>query len=255
MLDNALKVIGGLTLNQFECDWRGNYLLELGDKLSLTTKDNEVVYSYLLDDVISYDGTYRQVSKWHYEESEAETAENPTNLGDALYKTFARVDKVSNQIDIVAAEAEANTNRLAAIALNTDSIAASVSRIQESVETTETALNAELATLTNKVEAAITAEGLQLAIQQELANGVDKVYTSTGFAFDADGLRISKTGSEMETTLDEDGLKVYRDNTQVLTADNTGVNGINMTVRQYLIVGGSRFEAYGSGRTGCFWID
>ena len=59
----------------------------------------------------------------------------------------------------------------------------------------------------------------------------------------------------METLLDEDGLSVFRDNTEVLTADNTGVNGINMTVRQYLIVGGSRFEAYGAGRTGCFWVD
>ena len=99
----------------------------------------------------------------------------------------------------------------------------------------------------------MTSDAVKLSIREELANGVDKVYTSTGFSFDADGLRVSKTGSEMDTLLDEDGLTVYRNNTEVLTADNTGVNGINMTVRQYLIIGGSRFEAYGN-RTGCFWI-
>ena len=138
--------------------------------------------------------------------------------------------------------------------MDTGSITATVNRLEETTTAALTGVNDELATLNSRVEAAMTAEGVKLSIQEELANGVDKVYTSTGFSFDANGLRVSKSGSEMASLLDEDGLSVFRDNTEVLTADNTGVNGINMTVRQYLIVGGSRFEAYGSGRTGCFWI-
>lgn len=254
LLETAIANVGGLTINQFNCKWRGNFLIEIGDKISLMTKDNKQVYSYLLDDVITYDGSFTQESKWSYTENNEETASNPATLGEALKQTFAKVDKVNKQIDIVAAQGEENSHSIAALQLNTDSIFTSVSKMEESTNAALNGVNGELSTLTNKVEAAMTAEAVKLSIQEELANGVDKVYTSTGFSFDSEGLRVSKTGSEMESLLDEDGLTVYRDNTEVLTADNTGVNGINMTVRQYLIVGGSRFEAYGGGRTGCFWI-
>ena len=254
LVDAALTAVGGLTINQFECDWRGNFLLEIGDKISLTTKDNKKVYSYVLDDVISYDGAFAEKTRWSYSSEETEEETNPTNLGEALKMTFAKVDKVNKQIDIVASEAEANKSNIAALRINTESIGASVSSIEERTNNLESGINDEITTLTKKVDAAMTSDAVKLSIRAELANGVDKVYTSTGFSFDADGLRISKTGSEMDTLLDEDGLTVYRNNTEVLTADNTGVNGINMTVRQYLIVGGSRFEAYGS-RTGCFWIN
>lgn len=254
LVDNALAAVGGLTINQFSCSWRGNYLVEIGDKISFETKDGETVYSYLLDDAITFDGTLTQQTQWAYTDTQGESVDNPTNLGEALRQTFAKVDKANKQIEIVAGETETNRHNITALQMNTDSILASVSKMETENNTTIDALNSELQTITNKVDAAMTAESVKLSIQEELARGVDKVYTSTGFSFDADGLRVSKTGSEMETLLDDDGLSVYRDNTEVLTADNTGVNGINMTVRQYLIVGGSRFETYGAGRTGCFWI-
>ena len=63
LLDNALLAVGGLTINQFSCEWRGNPLLEIGDKISLTTKDNNTVISYLLDDTLSYNGALSQSSK------------------------------------------------------------------------------------------------------------------------------------------------------------------------------------------------
>lgn len=253
LVDAALAAVGGLTINQFNCKWRGNYLLEVGDKIAIITKDNKTAVSYLLDDTITYDGSMYQETKWQYTENEAETATNPSNLGEALKTTYARVDKINKEINMLVSQTEANTANIAAIRLDTESINANVSRVETAANAALNGVNGDIATLTNKVNAAMTAEGVKLSIQEELANGVDKVYTSTGFSFDADGLRVSKSGSEMESLLDEDGLTVYRDDTEVLTADNTGVNGINMTVRQYLIVGGSRFESYG-GRTGCFWL-
>lgn len=253
LVDAALEAAGGLTINQFNCDWRGNYLLEIGDKVELITKDNETVISYILDDVITYDGSMNQKTKWQYAAGTAETATNPSNLGEALKQTYARVDKVNKDIELLASETEANKNGLAALRLDTESINASVERVETAANAAINGVESEIETLSNRVDATMTAEGVKLSIQEELQKGVNKVYTETGFSFDADGLRVSKTGSEMESLLDEDGLSVYRDNTEVLTADNTGVNGINMTVRQYLIVGGSRFEDY-SGRTGCFWL-
>ena len=150
-----------------------------------------------------------------------------------------------------------------------DSITASVSQITENQSGLNSALtdlqnaftdqnntNAEqFDTLTQKVENSMTADQVHLAISTELSKGVNKVTTSTGFTFNEAGLTISKTDSEITTNIDEDGMSIYKNNEEVLTADNTGVTQINATIKQYLIVGkNSRFEDYGNDRTGCFWI-
>ena len=94
---------------------------------------------------------------------------------------------------------------------------------------------------------------------QAAVDGIDSVTTSTGYTFNADGLKISKPGEEMANRLDNTGMYVTRNDTPILTANNRGVEAVNLTARQYLIVGSnSRFEDYtgdsGEARTGCFWI-
>ena len=105
------------------------------------------------------------------------------------------------------------------------------------------------------MDAAITSEEVTIAIQSELANGVDKVTTSTGFTFNEEGLTVSKSESEMKTTITEDGMTVYKNDEAVLIANNTGVDAVNLCATTYLIIGtNSRIEDYGDGRTGVFWI-
>ena len=255
LLDDALAAVGGLTINQFECEWRGNPLSEIGDKIALVTKDNNTAFSYLLDDSISYDGSLKQSSKWQYESDEAETAENPTSLGDAIKQTYTRVDKANKEIQLVAGDTAANSEAISSLQLNTESISASVSRIEETTKEELENINDGLSTLTSRVDAAITSEDVTIAIQSELMNGVDKVTTSTGFTFNEEGLTVSKSESEMKTTITEDGMTVYRNDEAVLIANNTGVDAVNLRATTYLIIGNnSRFEDYGDSRTGCFWI-
>ena len=88
---------------------------------------------------------------------------------------------------------------------------------------------------------------------------VDEVTTRTGYTFNADGLRITKSGDEMENLLNHKGMYVKRSGENILTANNDGVDAINLTSRQYLIVGAnSRFEDYANSedncRTACFYI-
>lgn len=255
LIDNALAAVGGITINQFECQWRGNFLLEIGDKVGLITKDNQKMYSYILDDVISFDGSLSQETRWHYENNEEETEDNPTSLGDAIKKTYARVDKANKQIELLASETAANYENIAALQMDTESITASVRQVIEDTNTSLDGINENIATLNTKVELAMTAENVQIAIQSELENGVDKITTKTGFTFDDEGLTIEKTGTEMKTQITEDGMTVYRDNTAMLVANNVGVEATNLYAKTYLIIGeNSRFEDYGSERTGCFWI-
>lgn len=88
---------------------------------------------------------------------------------------------------------------------------------------------------------------------------VDHVTTKTGYTFNSDGLTISKSGEEIKNRLDNTGMYVTRSEEEILTANNEGVNAINLTARQYLIIGkNSRIEDYTNGtdgnRTACFYI-
>lgn len=68
-------------------------------------------------------------------------------------------------------------------------------------------------------------------------------------------MSIEKSGSEMKTKITENGMYVSKDGEEVLVANNEGVDAVNLHATTYLIVGmNSRFEDYGDGRTGCFWI-
>lgn len=88
---------------------------------------------------------------------------------------------------------------------------------------------------------------------------VDHVTTTMGYTFDNEGLNIHRAGEEIRNKLTHTGMYVTRSGEEVLTANNEGVNAINLTARQYLIVGAnSRFEDYSNGvgtkRTACFYI-
>lgn len=255
LVDNALTAVGGLTINQFECEWRGNFLLEIGDKISLTKYDNSIVNSYVLDDEIEYNGIFSEKTRWSYEDNEDESESNPTNIGDAIKKTYARVDKVNKEIQMVASETNNNSEKISSLELNTDGILATVTKVQDNVNTSINNINEDVQKVTEKVELAMTSEEVDLKIKSELDNGVTKVETNTGFTFNDEGLTVEKSNSEMKTQITEDGMKVYKNDDAVLVANNVGVDAINLHATTYLIIGtNSRFEDYDTNRTGCFWI-
>lgn len=240
LLNNALAAVGNMTINQFECSWRGNPALEVGDKIALVTKDDKTVISYLYDDTIEYEGSLKQKTKWDYsEENDSESTDNPVTLGDALKKTFAKVDKANQQIEIVAGET-------AAIKLTNESIQSSVTQLGD-----------DMTSIRSEVSSKMTADEVSISIQKALdEQGVGAVTTTTGFTFNEEGLHISKTGSEITTIITEDGMTVYKNNNEVLVADNLGVRAEDLHATTFLIIGtNSRFEDYDNDtRTGCFWI-
>ena len=256
-VEAALAFAGNMSINQFECTWRSNPAVEIGDKISLETKDGNTVYAYLLDDVLSYDGALSQKTKWQYTDS-GETESNPVTLGESLKQTYAKVDKVNKQIDLVVSNTAELKEDMSQLQLNTDSISASVSSLQETVENESEALYDQISSVRNEVEMKLDSEQLNIAISTELANGVNQVTTATGYTFNADGLSIKRSDSEITTTISEDGMSIKRGYDQVLTANNEGVSAEDLHATTYLIIGEtSRFEDYKDGykkRTGCFWI-
>lgn len=109
---------------------------------------------------------------------------------------------------------------------------------------------------------------IQLVVSNEIANGVNKVKTETGYTFDENGLTIEKTDAKTKSILDETGLDI-KDATGASdesllfagydeTSGETIVKSKNMTVEKYLVIGKySRMEDFvkdGVASTGMFWI-
>lgn len=104
LLEAAIARVGGTTITQFYCDWDGDYRLEIGDKIRVEAEDGTFITTYVLSDVISYAGTLYEITEWEYTEGTSETASNPTSLGDKLNQTFAKVDKMTQEITLYVSE-------------------------------------------------------------------------------------------------------------------------------------------------------
>ena len=254
ILDNALANMSGLTINQFECEWRGNYLLEPCDKVAFITKDDNEVYSYFVNDTITYNGGYSQATSWEFDTEETEH-NNPTSLGDIINETYAKVDKANKEITMVASDVSNNSSNIAAIKADTTSINASVSSMEKKLENVDT-LNGKVVELTNKVNATMTSEDIKFEIQSELSNGVEKVTTTQGYTFDNEGLKVTSSGNNFSTTITENGMTIKEASKEVLVADNEGVTAVDLHAKTFLKIGKfSRLEDYGSKqRTACFWV-
>lgn len=130
--------------------------------------------------------------------------------------------------------------------------------VMSATETVRTEISEDIAELSSKVEMKVDANSVNIAIESAMQEGVDRVYTKTGYKFDENGLDISKTGSEITNKLDHTGMYVRKSGNEVLVANANGVKATDLHANTYLIIGKdngrSRFEDYGINRTACFWI-
>lgn len=230
LLENIFAAVKNTTLYQFECKHRGDFRLEIGDKISLVTKDDEVIETYVLNDSITYNGGLVGKSALEYKAPENEGSNNPTSLGDILKQTYAKVDKVEGKITLYASETD---GRLSQLEQTADSITQTVSDLE------------------GQVDMAVTAEDVQILIN---SMDIDSVTTKTGFTFNEAGLTVVKSDAPTSTTLSENGMLIRDvENTPVLRADQYGVDAKNLRATTYLIIGPTRFEFY-NGKTSVFWI-
>lgn len=217
LLDEAQAIVGGTAITQFECNWMGNYLLEIGDKIELITEDNNTIVSYIMDDTITFDSTLSQFTKWRYDENSSETAENPTTLGEALNKTFARVDKVNKRIDLIVSDVNGNNSRLTQLELTTDGMAATVTELQEGVETVTEDVGGLKTTTTSNTERIGALEITSSSINLKVTEHEEKI---KAFEELETGQFIDRV-AQIEIELDGIESTVSRVETEAGTAINT----------------------------------
>lgn len=125
VLNKLYSVVVGLTIYSFDCKHRGNFALEIGDKIALTDKDDSVIYTYALNDSITYNGGLSATMNWEYTTNQGGTATNPSTIGAALSQTYARVDKANKEIKLYVGETEKRLE--SSITQTADSIRSEVS--------------------------------------------------------------------------------------------------------------------------------
>ncbi len=256
LVDAALARVENFTMSQFKCKWRGNPLLTIGDRITFINKEGNAIDAYYVNSTINYNGGLEEQTEWKYSESDLETAENPTTLGDALKQTSAKVDKVNKEIELLVS----NVDSLSNFVMSEEGITATVMEKIEGdyAKKEELPDTSDLEDRISKTEAKLSSEGFKISIGDYIAEEgmIQEVVTVTGFTFNKDGLTVEKENSEIKTYITEDGMTVSRNNTPMLTANNKGVDAVNLKASTFLIVGyNSRFEDYkNKQRTGCFWI-
>ena len=220
-MDGICNALFGLSFEVYELESFGIGYLGLGDLFTIKTADGVEHKALMLCDDLQITQGVKEESKLEEPEVTNTDYTAASETDKALRKTILRVDKQNNTIN--------------ALVSKTDK------------------MESGLAEVTKKAEFVIDPEALDIKITEAI-NGIDSIETSTGYRFDKDGLNIHKSGEEMHNILDNKGMYIRRNSEDVLTADNDGVNAINLTARQYLIVGNNaRFEDYPGNRTACFY--
>ena len=256
LLETTFDAVQTAIMFPHKLEYRGCPYYEFFDRLAVVDTTGLTHFIYGFNGSITYDGGFRASSEWSLEQIEETPKGNPTTLGSVLKNTVARIDKINNEIQLLSGLEDAVKEELAEIKLSTDDITMTVETTLKETNAELDSMSESINKISEKVSATMTSEQVSIAIQQELSTGVDSVQTKTGFTFDADGLTIDKSGSEMSTQITEDGMTVYRDVTPLLVADHVGVKATNLHATTFLLVGAhSRFENYGSDRTGCFWMN
>lgn len=183
----------------------------------------------------------------------AQSAANFQSVQKAM--TIAKSAKID-----VTEEVSKVEKAVADLSLEAGKITTSVEAVDEKYNKALIDANDNIESLKKSVSDTMAADDIKAEIKSEMSNGVDKVVTPTGVSVDELGLRVEKSDAKTHTRITENGMKVIlNDETaekkEVLNADSDGVKAKNLHATTYLIVGkNSRFEDYGEGRTGCFWI-
>ena len=188
-------------------------------------------------DTLEATGSYRRDST---------TAVN--NLG--FRALSGKVLNLRTDVDGIKAENKDTQGRLAAFSLDLEGIQTQVSRQQSETE----GLRQDITAIAQNTQE------VSIQVQSILDNGAEKIKTGMGYTFNDEGLNISREDSQISNRLDHTGMYVSKRGSNVLRATADGVEAVDITVKNYLIVGShARFEDYTDGssrnRTACFYLE
>lgn len=229
----------------------GNLSVEVGDVVTVHAK-TRLISSYVLTRTITGIQTLKDVFE----------SKGVLNYGESEIPFDVEIKQLKGKANILERTLDSTRSEIrdiesglsSSIKQNADSINAVLTSQEKINQEMKDNMDSEFDEIKKQLSATVTSDQLRIEIEKELSNGIDKVSTSTGVTVDENGLSIDRSDSEMKTNISHDGMKIYRNNEEVLSATNEGVDATNLHATTYLIIGSnSRFEDWGE-YTACFWI-
>lgn len=247
--------ISGIYYRPFNAVLQGNPCIEVGDDVDIHTKNMDV-QSYVLErtikgiqalkDTFDANGVYEYSTK-----------------GNSIQKEIRQLKGKSNVLERNVEETretikDVESGLSAEIVKNTQEISHTISETNQKLENETSALRSSQSSIEQKVD------GLGVEFKEEISridaqgNEIEEL-KKTSYKFDTEDLTIEKSGSEIKTKINEDGMRVFKNDEEMLKANNEGVDAVNLHAKTWLIIGNnSRLEDYvnadGEKRTACFWI-
>ena len=247
----VLEKIISVKYNPLTVSTIGNPMVEVGDVISVQTSEKPL-NSYVLLRTISGIQSLKDV----YE------SKGIINYADSEVSLDTEIKQIKGKANILERTLESTRSEIrdieaglsSSVKQNADAINAVLTSQEKINEELKENMNSEFELIKKQLSATMTSEEIRVEIEKEFSKGTDKVTTSTGVTVDENGLSIDRSDSEMKTNISHDGMKIYRNAEEVLSATNKGVDAVNLHATTYLIVGNnSRFEDWGQ-YTACFWI-
>lgn len=228
-IDAIFEQLNGLSFYLYDFHSFGYLYVDLCDVFTLLDQSGNAYSCLMLNDEFTVGQGIDETSFCDAPDA-TETDYNAASTSDrVLNQTILRVDKQEQEITGLVKNMEVAQNGI-------DVLQGSMTEVKQ------------------------TADALTITVTKIEQDGAEKVKTSVNaYTFDDEGLKISKDDEPITNRIDNTGMYVKNNDEVVLSANNEGVNAVDITVRNYLVVGEhSRFEDFistdGEERTGCFWL-
>lgn len=128
IIENIYNVVDGISYKPFKLQYRGTGHLDFCDKINIVNSSDQIISSYVMNSIITFDGSMsEELSAFAYAPSSSEIKSQGTVNKKTNY-TSAKVDKVENQINLIASTVGTLDGRIneAEIALSPSSIISTV---------------------------------------------------------------------------------------------------------------------------------
>ena len=234
-----------------------------GQTVNITDRNGKTVTTCIMTktyqdqrDTLQCTGSYRRDSSTVFNNQIYKPIEGKTlELQQKMEGYFVKAAHLESQWNAAERTMETVREAVTQLRVEAESVGTTVSdtqKLAQDLQSEQRQTQTRISTLEQ------TARQVNLQLESIAEQGSSRVVTTTGFTFDENGLQVDKSDSTTKTQITSDGMKVYTKNggdAEVLAATSGGVDATNLHAKTYLIIGGrSRFENYGSGRTGCYWI-
>lgn len=258
-VDNIYQALNGFQYQSLELRIWGDPSIDTGDIITI-----DGIKSFAQKDWTFGNGFYGSYKTMLNESKGIQVSKVSKNTKQKRLES--RLNEVEGTVEILSGEIDGQNEKIASIEITQDQITETVSKTQEITQDNQAQLDSlrndlnnnyltqeqadaknheitdDITLIKNTLEETKTSTEAKLnIIEEQIQDGVSKVTTTSGI-FDENGLHIEKTGEEMSSHLDWDGLAVKRDNDEVLTVRSSGVNAENITVRNYFVQEPIRME-------------